>query len=144
MFPEFANVADELAVEWQIALDELNDLSMISITDEQWSAIKKLDTYMLSISGSVNIQYWNNDALCQSAEWQKMREMAIDILSIMQWEKLYLKSLRQSISIMDNGVSCLKKEFYLLFLDLHTKPNNLIILLDCIDNRLSGIKFKFF
>ncbi len=87
MFPEFANVADELAVEWQIALDELNDLSMISITDEQWSAIKKLDTYMLSISGSVNIQYWNNDALCQSAEWQKMREMAIDILSIMQWEK---------------------------------------------------------
>lgn len=84
LFPDFANVADELAVEWEGALDELN---ITSITDEQRSVIKKLDDYMLSISGSVNIQYWNNTALCKSVEWQRMREMAIDILSIMHWEK---------------------------------------------------------
>lgn len=84
LFPDFANVADELAVEWEGALDELN---ITSITDEQRSVIKKLDDYMLSISGPVNIQYWNNTALCKSVEWQRMREMAIDILSIMHWEK---------------------------------------------------------
>ncbi|WP_334321623.1 hypothetical protein, partial [Gilliamella apicola] len=74
LFPDFANVADELAVEWEGALDELN---ITSITDEQRSVIKKLDDYMLSISGPVNIQYWNNTALCKSVEWQRMREMAI-------------------------------------------------------------------
>lgn len=84
LFPDFANVADELAVEWEGALDELN---ITSITDEQRSGIKKLDDYMLSISGPANIQYWNNTALCKSVEWQRMREMAIDILSIMHWEK---------------------------------------------------------
>lgn len=84
LFPDFANVADELAVEWEGALDELN---ITSITDEQRSVIKKLDDYMLSISGPANIQYWNNTALCKSVEWQRVREMAIDILSIMHWEK---------------------------------------------------------
>lgn len=84
LFPDFANVADELAVEWEGALDVLN---ITSITDEQRSVIKKLDDYMLSISGPANIQYWNNTALCKSVEWQRMREMAIDILSIMHWEK---------------------------------------------------------
>lgn len=43
---------------------------------------------MLSISGAANIQYWNNDALCRSVEWQKMRKMANDILRIMNWENV--------------------------------------------------------
>lgn len=89
LFPDFVNVADEIAIEWEMALDELNDLSVASsITSGQKALINKLDDYMLSISGSNNIQYWNNDALCKSPEWQKMREMAMDILSIMKWEKI--------------------------------------------------------
>lgn len=88
LFPDFVNVADELAVDWELALDELNDPCIaILITDEQRKTIKRLDDYMLSISGPNNMQYWNNDALCQSGEWQRMREMATDILSIMQREK---------------------------------------------------------
>ena len=89
LFPDFANIADELAVEWEMALDELNDpLVASSLTSEQKLAIKKLDDYMLSISGAANIQYWNNNALCRSVEWQKMRKMAIDILLIMNWENV--------------------------------------------------------
>ena len=89
LFPDFANIADELAVEWEMALDELNDpLVASSLTSEQKLALKKLDDYMLSISGAANIQYWNNDALCGSVEWQKMRKMAIDILLIMNWENV--------------------------------------------------------
>lgn len=87
LFPDFVNVADNLAVEWEMALDELNDpLVASSFTSEQKLAIKQLDDYMLSISGAPNIQYWNNDALCQCAEWKNMREMAMAILLIMGWE----------------------------------------------------------
>ena len=89
LFPDFANIADELAVEWEMALDELNEpLLSSSLTSEQKLALKKLDDYMLSISGAANIQYWNNDALCESVEWQKIRKMAIDILLIMNWENV--------------------------------------------------------
>ena len=89
LFPDFANIADELAVEWEMALNELNDSQVASLfSSEQKLAVKNLDDYMLSISGAANIQYWNNDALCRSVEWQKMRKMAIDILLIMNWENV--------------------------------------------------------
>lgn len=88
LFPDFVNVADELAIEWETALEELNDHNIITLlTDEQKAVIKKLDEYMLSISGEANIQYWNNDALCKCVEWQNMREIAMNILTIMDWEK---------------------------------------------------------
>lgn len=88
LFPDFANVADELAVEWEMALDELNDPEVSSLlTDEQKGAIKRLDDYMLSISGADNIQYWNDDALSQSVEWKNMRKMAEVILTTMKWKK---------------------------------------------------------
>ena len=89
LFPDFANIADELAVEWEMALNELNDSQVASLfSSEQKLAVKNLDNYMLSISGAANIQYWNNDALCRSVEWQKMRKMAINILRIMNWENV--------------------------------------------------------
>ncbi|WP_456309375.1 hypothetical protein [Serratia proteamaculans] len=84
LFPDFVNVADELAVEWEMAFEEINDASL---TDKQKQAIKALDDYMLSISGPSNIQYWNNDALCHSKEWDRMRNLAEDILYVMGWEK---------------------------------------------------------
>lgn len=89
LFPDFANIADELAVEWEMALNELNDSQVAYLfSSEQKLAVKNLDDYMLSISGAANIQYWNNDALCRSVEWQKMRKMANDILRIMNWENV--------------------------------------------------------
>lgn len=89
LFPDFANIADELAVEWEMALNELNNSQVASLfSSEQKLAVKNLDDYMLSISGAANIQYWNNDALCRSVEWQKMRKMANDILRIMNWENV--------------------------------------------------------
>lgn len=84
LFPDFVNVADELAVEWEMALEGLNDTSL---TDKQKQVIKALDDYMLSISGPANIQYWNNEALCHSKEWDMMRNLAEDILCVMGWEK---------------------------------------------------------
>ncbi len=85
LFPDFVNVADQLAVEWEIALDEIRDSQL---TDDQKQAVKALDDYMLSISGPANLQYWNDDALCYSDEWNKMRVLAKNILDVMGWDNV--------------------------------------------------------
>ncbi|GAB1440065.1 hypothetical protein MASR2M36_28470 [Providencia sp.] len=68
LFPDFVNVADQLAVEWEIALDAI---SCESLSPEQHSAIEEFDDYMLSISGPDNVHFWNNEALSSSIEWEK-------------------------------------------------------------------------
>lgn len=83
LFPDFVNVADQLAVEWEIALDEIDNSQL---SDCQKQAFKALDDYMLSISGPTNLKYWNDDALCHSDEWNKMRKLAKAILDVMGWD----------------------------------------------------------
>ncbi|WP_127960474.1 hypothetical protein [Serratia microhaemolytica] len=83
LFPEFVNVADQLAVEWEIALNEIEDSQL---TDEQKQAVQALDDYMLSISGPTNLVYWNDNALQHSDEWNEMRRLAKIILNTMGWE----------------------------------------------------------
>ncbi|AXH62568.1 hypothetical protein ABN306_20915 [Providencia huaxiensis] len=84
LFPDFVNVADQLAVEWEIALDDIN-YELLSI--EQSSAIKELDDYMLSISGSNNIHFWNNEALSSYIEWENMRALARNVVVSMGWSE---------------------------------------------------------
>ena len=78
----FCKCRNQLAVEWEITLDKTNDSQL---TDDQKQAVKKLDDYILSISGSANLQHWNDDALCYSNEWVKMRGLAKVILDTMGW-----------------------------------------------------------
>lgn len=84
LFPDFVNVADQLAVEWEIALD---DISYELLSIEQSSAIKEFDDYMLSISGPDNVRYWNNEALSSSIEWEKMRVLARKVVGSMEWSE---------------------------------------------------------
>lgn len=98
LFPDFANVADELAVEWELALDALNH--DIELTEEQGMAFKKLDDYIISISDLDNIQYWDNDALCLSAEWGNIRQLAKLILNSMEWGS---ESIHKSDAIYINA-----------------------------------------
>lgn len=99
LFPDFVNVAEELALEWEAALDEVSENT--ELTEEQKLSIKMLDDYMLSISGPDNIQYWNNDALCYSSEWHNMREMARNILTVMEWE--YVVPHKSDAIYINNG-----------------------------------------
>ena len=62
LFPQFVNAAEQLAVEWEVALDEMDDSRLANI---QRQMIKELDDYILSISGADNLKYWNDDALCE-------------------------------------------------------------------------------
>ncbi|WP_202984318.1 hypothetical protein [Snodgrassella sp. ESL0253] len=87
LFPDFSNVAEELAVDWGIEYEVLEDVEVsLKINNVQRAAFKKLDDYMESISGPENIQYWDNEALCNCAEWEIMRQMALEILNAMNWE----------------------------------------------------------
>ncbi|MBQ0215642.1 hypothetical protein KAH51_19675 [Proteus vulgaris] len=82
LFPDFVNVADQLAVEWEIALDDIN-YELLSV--EQCSTIKEFDDYMLSISGPNNVRFWSNEALASSMEWEKMRVLARKVVVSMGW-----------------------------------------------------------
>lgn len=69
-------------------MEELEDQLIVKhITEDQWQIIKNLDDYILSISSTINMHYWNNDALSQSTQWKIIRELADEILVIMQWDK---------------------------------------------------------
>lgn len=85
LFPDFVNVADQLAVEWEVAFNESEQMKA-ELTEQQISMIKRLDDYMDSISGADNIRYWSNDTLSQSSEWDNMRRMAEAVLTVMGWD----------------------------------------------------------
>lgn len=105
LFPSFVNVADELAIEWESSLlDLLQKPSILSLfTQAQLDTIYSLDSYMATISGEKNIQYWDNIALCSCIEWEKMRNMAKDILWIMSWPNI-VPEKDQDIYINEHGV----------------------------------------
>lgn len=102
LFTDFSNVADELAIEWEQALEELMN-SSFRLTKDQELRIKVLDDYMSSISGPENIQYWNNEALCTSSQWERMRQMADDILGTMGWEKKLPEPEKVTVVYIDNA-----------------------------------------
>jgi hypothetical protein len=86
LFPDFVCVADELALEWESALDSLHSsFDNNTLTCDQKAAIENLDNYIVSISGFE--QHWCDEALCHGLEWRKIRDMAYHILVKMGWER---------------------------------------------------------
>lgn len=86
LFPEFVEVADELALVWEEAIQDLDGIRTHS-QHAQIAAIEELDAFMISISGKSHEQLWTMDALKSSQEWQTMRELANRVLEQMFWPK---------------------------------------------------------
>ncbi|HEV2597399.1 hypothetical protein [Sphingopyxis sp.] len=84
LFPDFVVVADELALNWDEALNELNDPDL-RINDDQKSKIEKLDAMILAISGLENIKFWDDDALEVFQEWEDIRLAASEVLKSFGW-----------------------------------------------------------
>jgi hypothetical protein len=103
LFPEFVCVADELALEWEMAMDDLRFQSGNVLTENQKSAIENLDKYMESISGSAHIQYWCDEALHYSLEWKTMRKLAYKILVEMGWKQEIPPIITDRIYIANNN-----------------------------------------
>lgn len=84
LFPEYAEVADELALGWEQALEELPS-AHTTLTESQLEAIAKLDSYMASVSGPENAHVWEMEALFDAPEWCILRQLAVDLLEKMHW-----------------------------------------------------------
>jgi len=86
LFPTFVEVADELALGWEEAFAELPHVEA-RLLPRQLQAIRRLDDYMLSISGQENGHLWTMEALTSSKEWDLLRALANALLEQMGWPK---------------------------------------------------------
>jgi hypothetical protein len=84
LFPDFVEVADDLALSWEESMNELPHVRD-QLTSPQLMAVNALDAYMRSISGAGNEDLWTIEALAVSVEWQTMRVLAGQILKQMNW-----------------------------------------------------------
>lgn len=84
LFPDFVEVADELALCWEEALKELATANE-KLTEDQIESIKKLDQYMEFMSNITYCDLWNEAALFNSIEWETLRGLAIEVLQKMNW-----------------------------------------------------------
>ena len=84
LFPNFVNVADELALEWGECFDLVNR-KWDFFSSDQLMLIRSLDAQIVKMSGVFNISLWNNEALSSACEWQVVRQLAKELLDIFEW-----------------------------------------------------------
>ena len=84
LFPDFVLVADELALNWEQALDVLNSEDA-SFTPHQKESIETLDGLILAISGSEHLEFWIDDALRTFPEWEQIRFAAAAVARSFGW-----------------------------------------------------------
>lgn len=86
LFPSFAEVADELALEHEETqaafLAQEKGLSV-----DQYAAIADLDGQLARMSGPENAKvYWTVEALDAAPEWAEVRLLAHRVLDAMGWQ----------------------------------------------------------
>lgn len=84
LFPDFVNVADELALIWEEVLDG-RELWGSMVSADIVLAVRKLDDKILSISGESNSQIWAEKALYESKHWEEVRALAVVVAEKMNW-----------------------------------------------------------
>ncbi|NVJ68435.1 MAG: hypothetical protein HWE16_18250 [Gammaproteobacteria bacterium] len=81
-FPDFVNVADELVLNFGEAFD---NLQLSDFEPNCISALKHLNDYILSVSGSNCPEMWTTEALNSSVEWSKIRSLASIVIDEFNW-----------------------------------------------------------
>jgi hypothetical protein len=88
LFPDFVEVADELALSWEEAFwpfEKNPSIFSAEFSEEQQQAILELNRYMGSISGEDHLDLWTMKALAASDEWKLLRKLARRVLTVMKW-----------------------------------------------------------
>ncbi len=86
LFPEFAAVGDELALEFDDALRVFR-AQFPNVRPEQTNAVDALDQYLEICSKNQTETFWcDNDQLGSAAEWQHLRTLAARALSTFGWD----------------------------------------------------------
>lgn len=84
LFPDFAVVADELALNWEQGLAEAKPAEA-ELSAEQKARIEALDRLILAISGPENLRFWVDDALRTFGEWDEIRAAAAEAARAFGW-----------------------------------------------------------
>ena len=86
LFPDFVEVPDELALNWEEALrDKSFGAFFDKLTDTQKTTINKLDSYISSVSGTEVENIWTMQSLHNGEEWKTIRALAADVILEMGW-----------------------------------------------------------
>lgn len=85
LFPNFVCKADELALDFESALDELTGHED-EITAEQRTAIEALDQLLISMSGEKYAYFWTDEAVLADATWEAIRALAKSTSLIFGWD----------------------------------------------------------
>lgn len=85
LFPDFACVGDELAIELENALLWLRGAG-VTLTPDQERALDALDRCLDDLSGPANEAFWvEPSALALDPRWETIRTLARDVLSNFEW-----------------------------------------------------------
>lgn len=95
LFPGFACVADELALEFDECFRWFQGMEPeAGLRPEQLSLIQVLDSKIAAMSGPQNEALWSDEALGAANEWKDVRASARFILDRLGWPKVAPPSLR--------------------------------------------------
>lgn len=84
LFPDFAVVADELALEYEEAYNKLMETWPGTFTHIQRVAVEQLEAHLLAMSGPNHLHLWTDEGLL-SEHWAECRRLARRVLEVMEW-----------------------------------------------------------
>lgn len=84
LFPDFVEVADQLALDFDEALRAVRSTS-VPWTPGQTSLVETLDRALEAMSGPQHTALWTMHALEHSAEWAELRGLAQKALRLFGW-----------------------------------------------------------
>jgi hypothetical protein len=90
VFPDFVDIPDEIALEYDRMLTWLDDYhSEEMITEEQKRRLKQIDDLFTGMSHDKSKSYWDLEALRNLPEWEQARMQARDLLKSLGIQKEY-------------------------------------------------------
>ncbi|ATY30946.1 hypothetical protein [Sphingomonas psychrotolerans] len=85
LFPDFVCKADELALDFEEALDGFFGYES-EIAENERVELNALDSLILSKSGEKNAAFWTDEALLAHPTWEKIRGAAKATAVVFGWE----------------------------------------------------------
>jgi hypothetical protein len=84
LFPDFAIVGDELALQFDEALRAYRTSEPVGAV--QRGSLNDLDDYLATLSGPEDEHFWlDRTALASDVRWQRVRDLARAVLAAFNW-----------------------------------------------------------